>query len=86
VYKSWKSWKLQNEVARVHENWAKPWYAHVILAKNHSAGQHRVKRTFGKKRESATRGHPCTSHESHASRKMSSPVYMKTGQNHGTRM
>src|SRR3954465_10215222 len=34
-------------LAHVHENWAKTWCAHVILAKKHSAGQHRVKRTFG---------------------------------------
>src|SRR3954467_6243396 len=34
-------------LAHVHENWAKTWCAHVILAKKHSAGQHRVKRTYG---------------------------------------
>src|SRR3954464_14439872 len=34
-------------LAHVHENWAKTWCAHVILTKKHSAGQHRVKRTFG---------------------------------------
>src|SRR3954465_12463723 len=34
-------------LAHVHENWAKTWCAHVILAIKRSAGQHRVKRTFG---------------------------------------
>src|ERR1041385_1890990 len=36
------------DLAHVHENWAKTWCAHVILAKKRSAGQHRVKRTFGR--------------------------------------
>src|SRR3954465_14867782 len=39
-------------LAHVHENWAKTCCAHVILAKKRSAGQHRVKRTFGQKRAS----------------------------------
>src|SRR3954470_23336720 len=34
-------------LAHIHENWAKTWCAHVILAKIRSAEQHRVKRTFG---------------------------------------
>src|SRR3954469_21321772 len=35
----------------------KTWCAHVILAKKHSAGQHRVKRTFG---QNVHRYQPCS--------------------------
>src|SRR3954463_8751658 len=34
------------DLAHVHENWAKTWSAHVILAKT-QRWQNRVKRTFG---------------------------------------
>src|SRR3954466_9439292 len=57
-------------LAHVHENWAKTWCAHVILAKKRSAGQHRVKRTFGQN------GH----------RYPTLLMYMKPGRKHGACM
>src|SRR3954465_7840779 len=57
-------------LAHVHKNWAKTRCAHVFLAKKRSAGQHRVKRTFGQN------GH----------RYPTLLMYMKTGRKHGARM
>src|SRR3954470_19163507 len=51
-------------LAHVHENWAKTWCAHVILAKKRSAVQHRVKRTLGKT-GIGTRPCSCTANLAH---------------------